>query len=282
MTDTMSKRHKNRQPQMLTPQSPATPAPPHAPPPCPESTPPGRRPRPILLPFAAIIGLSAVLGFTFNAANPIGIRLGNFSDSAASLSATGGLTNFALLSLTSAAPTGGKTVSPPVVSLSPASPPNVLPLTVTTPPPVAVAAKPAVTNLPAAAAVPSATNAPTAAPNPVAIHWAAAKSMMATGQVVLVDVRTKPTYDGGHIPNAISLPEASPPEAFADFVKAYSTNLTLITYCSSTSCSQSLRVAKRFVNEFHYPSVKYMTGGYLEYQREELAKPQPQPPTNQP
>jgi hypothetical protein len=46
-------------------------------------------------------------------------------------------------------------------------------------------------------------------------------------------------------------------------------------YCASTSCSQSQRVANRLVQEFHWPSVNYMTGGYQEYQREELAKPQP-------
>ena len=61
------------------------------------------------------------------------------------------------------------------------------------------------------------------------------------------------------------------------FLSTQPTNLTVIVYCSSTSCSQSARVANRLVNEFRWPSVRYMTGGYLEYQQTELAKPAPAP-----
>jgi len=51
------------------------------------------------------------------------------------------------------------------------------------------------------------------------------------------------------------------------------TDMVVIVYCSSTSCSQSARVATRLVNEFQWPAVRYMTGGYQEYQQAELAKP---------
>lgn len=91
--------------------------------------------------------------------------------------------------------------------------------------------------------------------------------MVDAGQAVLVDVRTKGMYDAGHIPGAISLPEASPPEEFTAVLNRYPTNLTLILYCSSTSCSQSARVAGRLVSQYQRPGVKYMTGGYLEYQQ---------------
>ena len=94
---------------------------------------------------------------------------------------------------------------------------------------------------------------------------------------MLVDVRHKAMYDAGHIPRAISLPETSSPEEFTTFLNQHPTNLTLIVYCSSTSCSQSARVAGRLVTQFHRPSVKYMTGGYLEYQQAELAN-KPTPP----
>jgi len=93
---------------------------------------------------------------------------------------------------------------------------------------------------------------------------------------VLVDVRPRPSFDAGHIPGATSLPEASPPDEFKSFLSRQPTNITVITYCSSTSCSQSARVANRLVGEFHWPSVRYMTGGYLEYQQAEIIKP-PQP-----
>jgi rhodanese-related sulfurtransferase len=125
--------------------------------------------------------------------------------------------------------------------------------------------------------------APVAAPpimptNPAPIHWSEAKAMVAAGQAVLVDVRYKPMFDAGHIPGATSLPEMSLPEDFKTFLSQQATNLTVIVYCSSTTCSQSARVANRLVNEFHWPAVRFMTGGYQEYQQLELTKPTPTPP----
>ncbi|HEX5219929.1 MAG TPA: rhodanese-like domain-containing protein [Verrucomicrobiae bacterium] len=114
-------------------------------------------------------------------------------------------------------------------------------------------------------------------PNPAAIHWADAKPLVASGQAVLVDVRHKAMYDAGHIPGALSLPETSTPEEFTAFLNQHPTNLTLIVYCSSTSCSQSARVAGRLVTQYQRPSVKYMTGGYMEYQQAELANKPAQP-----
>lgn len=90
---------------------------------------------------------------------------------------------------------------------------------------------------------------------------------------MMVDVRHKSMYDAGHIPGAVSVPEMSPPAEFTTFLSQQPTNLIMIVYCSSTSCSQSLRVANRLVTEFQWPAVRYMTGGYLEYQQAELAKP---------
>jgi rhodanese-related sulfurtransferase len=108
--------------------------------------------------------------------------------------------------------------------------------------------------------------------NPAPIHWRQAEPLVAAGQALLVDVRPAPVYDAGHIPDAISLPETSSTEVINAFLEQVPTNLTLIVYCSSTSCSQSKRVADRLVGMHLWPSVKYMTGGYLEYQQEELAK----------
>lgn len=99
--------------------------------------------------------------------------------------------------------------------------------------------------------------------------------MLAGGQIVLLDVRPKTVYDAGHIPGALSLPEASTPEEFGAFAKRHPTNTPLVFYCSSTSCSMSARVARKMMVEYHYTSVKFMTGGYLEYQREEMAAAPP-------
>lgn len=97
--------------------------------------------------------------------------------------------------------------------------------------------------------------------------------MVEAGQAILVDVRHKSLYDAGHIPGAVSLPESSSPAEFTAFLDRHPTNLALIVYCSSISCSQSARVATRFVTQYQRPSVKYMTGGYQEYQQAQLANP---------
>ncbi len=114
--------------------------------------------------------------------------------------------------------------------------------------------------------------------NPTPIHWLEAKALAAEGRGVLVDVRHKGMFEAGHIPGAIALPEGSPPEEFKAFLSRQPANVVLIVYCSSTTCSQSARVANRLVTEFHWPAVRYMTGGYQEYQQLELAKPTPPAP----
>jgi rhodanese-related sulfurtransferase len=231
--------------------------------------------RQIPLQLLALVGLSCALGFTFNAASPVGVR---FGEPAASLAPV------------KVAPV--KVVvetNPPPVRLLRSN------LVVLPPPPVAVATitpppKPSPpvpgdkTNAPAtpwsvsASAANPAPVKPVAAPppvpaNPTPIHWLEAKVLAAEGRGVLVDVRHKGMFDAGHIPGAIALPENSPPEEFRTFLSKQATNVVLIVYCSSTSCSQSARVANRLVNEFRWPAVRYMTGGYQEYQQLELAKP---------
>lgn len=242
--------------------------------------------RRIGLQFAALLSLSAVLGFTFNAANPIGVRFGKATVTAPPATS---LTNFALSSSASLV-AAAATVAPEPAALPtpqptqrpiPRPPSPQLPTTAVThvsvptvaPPP----ARPATNPVPLAVASTAQTNL-----NPAPIHWREAKLLVASGQALLVDVRPAPVYDAGHIPDAISLPESSSAEIVNAFLKQVPTNLTLIVYCSSTSCSQSKRVADRLVGMHKWASVKYMTGGYLEYQQEELAKRQepanPQPP----
>ncbi|MCL4790105.1 MAG: hypothetical protein KJ070_25535 [Verrucomicrobia bacterium] len=226
--------------------------------------------------LAALLGLSAALGFTFNAANPIGIRFGQTRAAFTPLSNDGEI-----------AGTASSIVAVPEVQLTPSAPAALLTKAQPVPKPplpqLPTASAPHVHNPvilpPASPAVgPPATvfaPQPQTQLNPTPIHWREAKALLAKNGTLLVDVRMKPAYDAGHIPGALSLPESSTPEEYAAFVQAYPTNMVLIFYCSSTSCSQSMRVANRFVTEFHYPIVKYMTGGYLEYQQEELARSQP-------
>jgi rhodanese-related sulfurtransferase len=243
--------------------------------------------RRIGLQFTALLVLSAALGFTFNAANPIGVRFAKAPTG--SPPAVGSKTNFSLSSTSSVVvqpspPVAQGSAQPapqpvPQAATRPPVPPRLPPMPTNFPKPaMATTTPPPATNpAPVAVARPAQTNL-----NPAPVHWREAKPLVATGSALLVDVRARPVYEAGHIPDAISLPETSSSAEIAAFINLVTTNLTLILYCSSTSCSQSLRVANRLVSEFHHPSVKYMTGGYQEYQQEELAQSQPpgnpQPP----
>jgi rhodanese-related sulfurtransferase len=223
--------------------------------------------RRVLVQLLAVVGLSGVLGFTFNAASPVGVR---FDEPV-------------VAPVVATVPAGAAALPQTSVSKIPVPAP-LLPLA---PVPVAIPSSQAVA---APLPVPKPHSHTTANPvitpaistsgqtNPASIHWPEAKALAADGRAVLVDVRHKSMYDAGHIPGAISLPEMSPPADFTAFLSQQPTNLTVIVYCSSTSCSQSLRVANRLVAEFRWASVRYMTGGYMEYQQAELAKPTPTPP----
>ena len=238
----------------------------------PTSTRPDLRARRMAWQLVGLLGASVVLGFAFNSSSPLGIRFNVASSELASSTEL----------KTEPAPTNRTaTLPPPQPSRQPAKQITVAPpplpggdkqiatrqLTPTSPvaPPVAP---------PSGAVAPPASSA---AQNPAATHWPEAKQLVTAGQAILVDVRHKAMYDAGHIPGAISLPESSTPEEFTAFLNQHSTNLTIIVYCSSTSCSQSARVAGRFVTQYQRPSVKYMTGGYMEYQQAELANKPAQP-----
>lgn len=248
------------------------------------NTRPDSRIRRMVWQLAGLLGASVVLGFAFNSSSPVGIR---FNDANAdSLSST----ELKIESSPASTAATNRLVTlpqPPPPAVQPAKP-----IIVPTPPTPALDKQISTRQLTPAAPVAPAVVPPSvdpssiavatppsgAAQNPAAIHWAQAKPLVASGQAVLVDVRHKSMFDAGHIPGAISLPETSTPEEFTTFLNQNPTNLTIIVYCSSTSCSQSARVAGRLVTQYQRPSVKYMTGGYMEYQQTELAN-QPAQPT---
>jgi rhodanese-related sulfurtransferase len=218
--------------------------------------------RHVALQLLAILGLGCVLGFTFNAASPLGVRFAAPTPPAAGQDVVE----------SPAVPGTPVTAEPVETAAAPVPPPPPIPTSADAPSAVASPHSQAATNL----AVASMTK-PSANPNPSPIHWPEAKALAAEGRAVLMDVRHKSMFDAGHIPGAISLPEHSPPQEFTAFLARQPTNVVLVVYCSSTSCSQSARVANRLVNEFHWPSVRYMTGGYREYQEAELTRPAPSP-----
>ena len=233
--------------------------------------------------LVGLLGASVVLGFAFNSSSPVGIR---FNDASPDLSNS---TELKTEPSAVIAPTNRLALSPPPPTqpLENAAVKQII-VPTPTPAPAPTVDKQITTRqlTPASPVAPPITPSPVAtvppaagvAQNPAAIHWADAKPLVAAGQAVLVDVRHKSMFDAGHIPGAISLPETSSPEEFTAFLNQHPTNLTLIVYCSSTSCSQSARVAGRLVTQYQRPDVKYMTGGYMEYQQAELPN-QPAQPT---
>lgn len=232
--------------------------------------------RTLLRQLLAIVGLSTVLGFTFNSASPVGVRFDEPTSPPTPAPAQ--------IAKTENVPPQNTPATLAVVV--PPKPTNVVVAAVPprpTSPPKPIPPAPSVTPPSIAPPTQSPTNplvvvtTPPATPqvNPAPIHWPEAKALTASGSAILVDVRHKPVFDAGHIPGAVSLPEMSSPDDFKNLLAQQPAGRTVIVYCSSTSCSQSARVAARLVSEFHWPAVRYMTGGYAEYQQLELAKPAP-------
>ena len=218
---------------------------------------------------AVILVLSFALGLAFNASNPIGIAWSGTSKTAAAQSPPP--------ALSPAAPTP----APPTQVIASTSPPRPGVASVATirpnapqSPVIWSSAAQGATNPPSATASSTNTTPTPAAPTRYALAttWAKSKPLVTTGKAVLVDARPKPVYEAGHIPSAVSLPEASTIEEFKAFQTEHGTNSHVIVYCSSTSCSISARVANRLVHEFNFREVEFMTGGYQEWQQAELAQ----------
>ena len=86
-----------------------------------------------------------------------------------------------------------------------------------------------------------------------------AYEMMASQEIVVVDVRTQEEYDGGHIPNAILVPNESigddMPEALPD------KEATLLIYCRSGRRSKE---ASEKLLKLGYKSI-YEFGGVIDW-----------------
>ena len=100
------------------------------------------------------------------------------------------------------------------------------------------------------------------APSKAAYHKLSAEEayeMMASQEVVVVDVRTREEYDGGHIENAVLVPNESigseMPEALPD------KETTLLIYCRSGRRSKD---ATQKLLELGYQSV-YDFGGVIDW-----------------
>jgi rhodanese-related sulfurtransferase len=110
-------------------------------------------------------------------------------------------------------------------------------------------------------------NAPT-------LTWAEAKTLLAAGQIVLVDARAAVYYQTEHIPGAVSLPAGSPAQDLAVFTTKYPKDTALVVYCGSVFCPLSNQLVDVLRGQFGYAHVREMPGGFAEYRQfeAELAK----------
>ena len=110
-------------------------------------------------------------------------------------------------------------------------------------------------------------------PTPTGTTWEQVEPLTKSGQVVLVDARPKAAYEAGHIPGAISLPEAaSTADDLAAFQKKYEPQRRIVVYCSDLKCSASMRLAIKLASWYNYQRVQYMPGGYQEWLRSQSAQ----------
>jgi len=107
------------------------------------------------------------------------------------------------------------------------------------------------------------------------VRWIEIKALVESGQIVLVDGRPKTAYDIDHIPNAVSLPLESAPQAFIDFATKYPLNTALVVYCSSENCDAAHELAEKLRRDLGYTNVKEMLGGVVEYRMAESGTNQP-------
>jgi rhodanese-related sulfurtransferase len=208
---------------------------------------------PVLLQVLSILALSSALGFAFNAANPLGVR---WHETEAALAKPAVAASLPATPQPAAVPPPSPVVPHSSVVVSTSAPISVPAV------PVALGAIPAASNNTATVA----TNAPFNAPSPTT--WAAIKVLMKDSPVVLVDARSRPAYDAGHIPGAVCLPEDSPATDLEAFRTLHGTNAHVVVYCSSTSCSLSFKLAYKLAKDYGFTRTQYMTGGYFEYQRD--------------
>ena len=82
---------------------------------------------------------------------------------------------------------------------------------------------------------------------------------------IVVDVRSRETFAGGHVPGAISLPHAEIDERVLEWLPR---NTLLVTYCWGAGCNGATKAAMKLASLGY--RVKEMIGGIDWWQRDNL------------
>ncbi len=98
-----------------------------------------------------------------------------------------------------------------------------------------------------------------------ALPWPAVKSLLAQGQITLVDARDSLAFEAGHIPGAVSLPANALKEKLGEFATRYPKTQPLVIYCASIHCGMAHAEAVVLAEQQGYLDVREMPGGYAEW-----------------
>lgn len=96
---------------------------------------------------------------------------------------------------------------------------------------------------------------------------ALAREIFDRGDVLFVDARSSDNYDDGHISGAISLPVGQFDERIESFLNRYSSDLSIVTYCSGRTCEDSHNLAQ-FLADAGFTWVRIFIDGYPGWESE--------------
>jgi rhodanese-related sulfurtransferase len=70
-----------------------------------------------------------------------------------------------------------------------------------------------------------------------------AQDLVFAGQVLVLDARSLGDFDAGHLPGAVSFPNATRSEAFYELAALLQPEQSLLVYCSRKTCDDALQLA---------------------------------------
>jgi len=70
-----------------------------------------------------------------------------------------------------------------------------------------------------------------------------AQAMVLAGQVLFLDARSLADFDSGHLPGAVSFPNATRSESYYELAALLQPEQPLLVYCSSKTCDDALQLA---------------------------------------
>lgn len=119
------------------------------------------------------------------------------------------------------------------------------------------------------AAQPQTAIATLGSPDVPEVTWSQALEWVAKKQASLIDVRTKSSYDTGHVPNAVSFPIENFVKNTAPLLSLHPDPETkLIFYCSNIRCPQAMEAGRLMRTRHQRKEVYFIPGGYFQWRAE--------------